>query len=145
MIRDNAFMGRRVVSLVLCVCLLLTQWASHAHDHHGPTRQHVHTGLAQKHHHHGHSHHHDEESDENSTTSLMPVEDHDADAVYLANSDTPTSRSPVSRSLAIDDANHNTARVMPDRHGAAPRTKHSTDPPPTRSQPLFLLHLSLVM
>jgi hypothetical protein len=136
-----------VVSLVLCVCLLLTQWASHAHDHHCPARQHVHTGLAQKHHHHGHSHHHHhhEESYEYSTTSLMPVEDHDADAVYLTNSDTPTSRSPVSRSLTLDPVNLDAAFVMPDRHGAAPRTKHSTDPPPTRSQPLFLLHLSLVM
>ena len=98
-------MYRRVVSLLLLPCLLLTQSAAFGHSHGGSQpaghdlRPHIHTtsataGHQQDHdrHHQGHGgggHHHDaDDATSDAPTSLTspqpePLPDHDSDAIYI--------------------------------------------------------------
>jgi hypothetical protein len=91
-------MYRRVVSLLLVPCLLLTQSAALGHHHGGDQppghdlRPHVHTTPAPHDHEHHHgpgSHdHHDDGEDESETARIspslpQPLSDHDDDAVYV--------------------------------------------------------------
>lgn len=99
-------MYRRIVSLLLLPCVLLTQSAAFGHSHGGSQpaghdlRPHVHTNPVPAghhhdhddgHHHHGHGgHHHDVVNDVASdapvtppTQSPEPLSDHDSDAIYV--------------------------------------------------------------
>ncbi len=97
-------MYRRVVSLLLLPCMLLTQSAAFGHAHGGgqpaghDLRPHVHTNplAVDNHHAHDHSHdasgghhcHHDDVKDAPKlytqlTPQPKPLSDHDSDAVYV--------------------------------------------------------------
>ena len=115
-------MYRRVVSLFLLPCVLLTQSAALGHSHGGnqpaghDLRAHIHTDLAffsQAHdhgHHHGPDcpghHHHDgddaPEPGKQPPSPPEPLSDHDSDAVYISSVDVVVSkRSSVENALTV--------------------------------------------
>ncbi len=94
-------MYRRVVSLILLPCVLLTQSAAalgHTHGGSQPTghdlRPHFHTNSIPASHEHGHHHHgrddhhhHDEGDDGDEPDTPEPLSDHDSDAVFIPSVD----------------------------------------------------------
>lgn len=161
-------MYRRVVSLLLLPCVLLTQSAAafgHAHGggqpggHH--LRPHVHTGpVAPERHDHtdhhghgGHHHHHDHGDDapeltSQPTTPTEPLPDHDSDAVYIAAVEAVVSGRPV---LGDEPgATYSWAIPCPrpfDVFSAITVTglSSSPHPPPCCSCPLYVRHLTLLI
>lgn len=158
-------MYRRVVSLLLLPCLLLTQSAAllgHAqaglrfpgHD----LRPHFHTQSApaghdhSRHHHSTGGHHHDDDAPQLKmpiTPDPEPQSDHDADAVYVSSFDVVV----TGRSMLEDGAdtsplwataagsNFVVLWPSPSRHPA----KWWHPPPLGSSCPLYILHLALLI
>lgn len=131
-------MSRRVVSLLLVPCVLLSQSAVCGHPHpHGPAsgpdpRPHFHAPL-----------HHDHEPPGDGE----PLPDHDSDAVYLAASDVL-----VAKPVTGDEGHAASGWVgVPDSGvGACGRSPpyliHSGHSPPLGSgPPLYLAHRALLI
>src|SRR4051794_2765655 len=116
-------MHRRLVSLLLLPCLMLTQSASLGHSHGGneppghDLRPHFHVTPhserrchGPRHHHHGpggHHHHHHNDGDDTAAPDAPPrprlesLPNHDADAIYISRVDVViTERSAVAEELA---------------------------------------------
>src|SRR4051794_15689483 len=116
-------MGRRVVSLVLLPCLLLTQSAGFGHSHGGgqppghDSRPHMHVRVipAARHHGHRHSphdhdgdHYHDRDDEPEAAPPPAAPFDHDDDAVYA-----PAHAAVAARGPVTFDANDHSVSVLP--------------------------------
>jgi hypothetical protein len=158
-------MFRRVVSLTLVPCLLLTQSAALGHAHGGDepaghdARPHLHTApTSDDHHHHhgpgGHSHHHDADDAEpepRSPDSPPSQPEHDADAVFVAAGDAVL----AGRSQAVDETPPSiltwwlAAGVGPfaacSNRSAGRSAAHCHPPPPCSPCPLYVRHLALLI
>lgn len=154
-------MTRRVVSLLLVPLVLASQGLCLAHTHLGTqapaasghaARPHFHVHDSGDHHQHhaGHGHHHDgadDPEDELPVTSVAPIDDHDADAVYCP------------EAVVLSTGRHAKANLAAKLFGAAPvvwmdhtlvvatlRLAHRwSQPPPFRDShcPIYLRTLSL--
>ena len=161
-------MFRRVVSLVLLPCMLLTQSATFTHAHGGSPpaghdlRPHVHTNTASASHHHGHHHHgpgshhhhHDDGDDapepDTQPPRPEPFSDHDSDAVYLASVDIL-----VNERVGVDEelmASVRLASGSPDSFvaywvGPASGWGYWTHPPPpsASSRPIYVRLCALLI
>jgi hypothetical protein len=153
-------MLRRVVSLMLLPCLLLTQSAALGHAHGGVLpaghglRPHFH--LASVHESHGHRHgpdgHHHHDADDEPDTELDPVlqeqaPHHDHDAVYFSAESGVTLRERPQHAVDYPACLASVASVIAsDFHGAGP-------PPLPRpsadggaaARPLYIRHLALLI
>ncbi len=159
-------MYRRVVSLLLVPCALLTQSAALSHAHcghatgHDP-RPHLHVKPAATghgHHHNGHRHHHGPgghhhphetgDDDPAAQPSLAPAApaDHDSDALYLTATDLASGRlsgfdPAVADCLGLHDPS--VELVVADVSPARPAWAH---PPPIVPRcPLYVRHLALLI
>lgn len=162
-------MFRRVVSLILLPCLLLTQSVAllgHAHaglrlpGHNLRPHVHTHPVALDGHDAHGHRHgpgghhrHHDDAKDipepDTQTTPLPePPTDHDSDAVYVNVTDAvvverpqPTTQVESSDWWSLPDlAPFATFRDEPPTH-----TLVCGHPPPGHHRPLYIRHLALLI
>lgn len=160
-------MLKRVVSLLLLPCVLLTQSAAmlgHSHGSGQPPghdlRPHIHTNPSPHHehghHHHGpdgHHHHHDGDHDPepgtHPTSQPEPVSDHDSDAVFITSVDVVINdrvlmddESPASPQWVAAGLNQSTAFSA----DPARRMAHWTHPPPPSNCvcPLYIRHLALL-
>lgn len=165
-------MFRRVVSLLLLLCVLLTQLATtlaHAHCGSQPAghdlRPHVHTNSAlagPRHdhnagdHNHGHGGHHDDVLDDVApdargtplATSPAPPSDHDADAIYVNATDAVAAE----RSEVLNGSSDlwtASACGLFAKAGDHPPARPVVcgHPPPQRSDscPLYVKHLALLI
>lgn len=165
-------MYRRVVSLMLLPCVLLTQLAAivgHAHAGQHPSghefRPHIHTQPASHDHGHRHKHshehprgtgedhqHHDEEGAREpgapTAPSPEPLSPHDSDAFYVVGVDALVG----GRSVAGLDCDTSSLWVAPAESGFAlrclnssPQWQHCWHTPPVNSCPLYVRHLTLLL
>ncbi len=162
-------MYRRIVSLLLLPCMLLTQSVAFSHCHNGSQPAghelcaHFHTrhaivGSSHDHGHHhgsGHHHHHKSERDSDSRPEKQPpsqpepLTDHDSDAVYIGSFDA------VIR-VSSSDAKELTTLSLADAVGSNSAALDSADPPyyaaswahappPARDCPLYLRLAALLI
>jgi hypothetical protein len=161
-------MYRRVVSLLLLPCVLLTRSAAlpHAHGSGQPVghdlRPHIHTHPTSAPHEHGHhregpgGHHHDDDDDDDAPESDLqpaspePLSDHDSDAVFIPGVDAVVN----SRSAVADERVTSPLWSPPGliRSGAfwddpPALTAYWIHPPPELSYPcaLYVRHLALLI
>lgn len=149
-------MPRRLVSLLLLPCVLLSQSATlgHAHacglDAGGDPRPHVHTAPAHDRHGHGGHHHHDDSDSEPGAPSARladPSPDGGSDAVYLAAFDVvPDSRGVVA---GADKSTSYWAALLPSPPALSPAARGGGTPSPPRltggSCPLYIRLLTLLI
>ena len=168
-------MYRRVVSLLLLPCVLLTQTAAIGHAHGGgqpaghDLRPHFHTNppaalrhhdevfRPHGHHHHGpggHHHHHDDgddapEPDTQPTPEPEPLSDHDSDAVFLTTVDVVLGgRSPVHDELTASSfvAAVGSSSFVASGADLPHEVPNWTHPPPSGyACPLYVRHLTLLI
>jgi hypothetical protein len=163
-------MYRRVLSLLLLPCIVLTQSAVLSHSHGGSRpaghdlRPHFHTGLSADphhhehgHHHHGHGghhhHHHEDgdgspEPDSPPTPAPEPLSGHDSDAVFVGLVDA------VLNVRSADDQPAASAlwfslgfNLSFPSVNSSQEAIHWTRPPPTSASdcPLYVRHLTLLI
>lgn len=163
-------MLRRVLTLLLLPCLLISQSAALAHSHGGnqpaghDLRPHVHVSLVahvhdhqhgHSHHHGTHSHHHDwddevapADADDQLASLHESAPGHDSDALYVSPDSVTTARERVVTAfdhgvwlLAVS------AFVLDVEAFAAPPCPHprTSADPGSAARPLYIRHLALLI
>jgi hypothetical protein len=152
-------MYRRVVSLLLVPCLLLTQSAALGHAHAGQragdaARPHVHVPSVLSHQHGAngsHRHHHDADNEPHAAVPVSPapapVSDHDHDAVYVAVDVVFAGRGPDAEFADCCWLMPSCDVAFDGWFGPKERTAWEPHPPPPRGAdcPLYVRHLALLI